>query len=117
MTHKFPCRTLLDDDDYIVVQTLPFGMASWRWGSTYVVAKASGRMVKANPAEKAFLAAVIRELARRGAHFPSSPHEQLFRRFAESVASRPSSGWQAFFRRERPRSVAMALSQGGLLQG
>ena len=117
MTHRSPCRILLDDDFYIVVQTLPFGVASWRWGKVYVVAKASGRLMKANAAEKIFLAAVVRELARRDAYFPGPLHERLFRRFAESVSLRQSSAWRAFFRREKPRSVALTLSRDSLLQG
>lgn len=117
MTRRFPCRTLLDDDAWIVVQTMPFGRASWRWGSVYVVSKVGGQLMKANAAEKSFLVAVARELEHCGAHFPGPLHERLLRRFAESVGQRQSSDWEAFFHRAEPRAMAMDLSQGSLLQG
>jgi len=113
MTHKSPCRVLLDDDRYIVAQTLPFGMASWRWGAVHVVTKATGQMVRANAAERAFLRAVVRELEQQSAHFPGPMHECLFRQFAESVSLRQT----AFFKRENARTLALNLSRGGVLPG
>lgn len=97
MTTLVRGKRLYEDDDYLLIKTVPFGIHHWLLGGFYVGLKDRDAIVKATWGEKAFLLAVMGEFAKRGIRPPDERFDELFLRFSEAVTIRGGMRWRMFF--------------------